>query len=123
MAVQRLPSRQLQMCCQDWLNVSLGVWLIVAPIVGVGHIDDVAAWNSYLTGAFVVVLSAAAIVRVRSWEEYTNLLVGLWLVAAPFSLHFADQGDAMWNQMIVGAVISIASGWVLLRLKGVYGRV
>ena len=79
--------------------------------------DDVAAWDSYLMGALVVVLATAAIVDVRRWEEWTNLFVGLWLVVAPLSLHFVDQQGAMWNQMIVGALVSIASGWVLVRLS------
>lgn len=120
MAVQPLSPKQLQMRWQDWLNVSLGVWLIIAPILGIGQMNDTAAWNAYLTGTVVVVVAAAGIVRVRLWEEWTNLLVGLWLVIAPFSLHFTDQQGAMWNQIIVGVLVSIASGSALLNLRSAY---
>ncbi|MGA8259004.1 MAG: SPW repeat protein [Arenicellales bacterium] len=118
MAVQQLTSRQMRMRWQDWLNACFGVWLIIAPMVGVGQLDDPAAWNSYLIGALVVVLAGAAIGRVRPWEEWTNLVAGFWLLISPFSLHFTDQAGVMWNQIIVGAFIIIASGWVLFDVKG-----
>ena len=119
MAVERLTSTQTQMRMrwQDWVNVSLGAWLIIAPLVGVGQVNDAAAWNSYLMGTLVAVVAAAAIVRVRLWEEWTNLFAGVWLILAPFSLHFVDQPDALWNQIIVGALIVTTSGWVLRSLK------
>lgn len=117
MAVQRLDSRQMQMRWQDWLNASFGVWLIIAPLVGIGQLNDLAAWNSYLMGALVVLVTAAAIVRVRAWEEWTNLFAGLWLLVSPFWLHFTDQAGVMWNQMTVGALIAIGSGWVLVDLR------
>ena len=119
MAVERLTSTQTQMRMrwQDWVNVSLGAWLIIAPLVGVGQVNDAAAWNSYLMGTLVAVVAAAAIVRVRLWEEWTNLFAGVWLILAPFSLHFVDQPDALWNQIIVGALIVTTSGCVLRSLK------
>ena len=102
---------------QDWLNVTLGAWLLIAPILGVSQVDDVAAWSSYLAGALVMVLAVAAIVRVRAWKEWTTLLVGLWLIAAPFSLHFTDELQAVSNHMIVGTLVSVASAWAIRRLK------
>lgn len=122
MAVQQLISRPMRMRCQDWLNASFGLWLIIAPIVGVGQLDDAAAWNSYLMGTLVLLVAAAAIVRVRPWEEWTNLVAGLWLLASPWSLHFADQAGVMWNQVLVGALISIASGWALFDVNKANGN-
>lgn len=117
MAVQSLDQRPLQMCWQDWVNVSLGVWLILAPIFGIGRVNDVAAWNSYLMGSVVLVIAGAALVRVYPWEEWTNLLVGLWLIVAPFTLHFVGERGATWNQIIAGAAISIAATSVLFSQK------
>jgi len=90
---------------QDWTNVLLGLWLILAPLVGVGVISDVAAINSYLTGAAVAIFASAALTRPQLWEEYTNLVLGLWLIAAPFVLGFTNLAGPMWNQIIVGLLI------------------
>jgi SPW repeat len=122
MAVQSLNSRQVKMRWQDWLNVALGAWLIVAPLVGIGQVNDTAAWNSYLLGTLVVAVASTALTRVRPWEEWTNLLAGLWLIMSPFALHFVDQPAVMWNQMIVGALVTLASGWVLGTLKDAYAN-
>ncbi len=120
MEVQSLDRKPLQMSWQDWLNVSLGVWLILAPIFGIGQLQDAAAWNSYLMGTVVVVAGGAALVRARPWEEWTNLLVGLWLIVAPFSLHFLAQRDATWNQIVAGVAISITAGSALFSLRNAY---
>jgi uncharacterized membrane protein HdeD (DUF308 family) len=96
---------------QDWFNLVLGAWLIVAPFIGLGVNHDVAAWNSYASGAVVAVFAIAAIARPHLWEEWLNLIVGLWLIIAPFALHFTVQSAPMWNQIIVGLLIGIDALW------------
>ncbi len=122
MAVQQLESRQVRVRWQDWLNITLGMWLIAAPLMGVGHMNDAAAWNSYLLGTLVAVAAGAAIASVRPWQEWTNLTAGIWLIMSPFLLSFVDQPVPTWNQVIVGCLITIASGWVLRTLKGTYAN-
>jgi hypothetical protein len=38
-----------------------------------------------------------------------NVLIGLWLIAAPFVLDYAAIDDARWNDIIVGASIAALS--------------
>ena len=90
---------------QDWTNVLLGVWLVLAPFSGIGVAGDVAAINSYLTGAAVAIFAIAALARPQMWEEYTNLVLGLWLIVAPFALGFTDLAGPMWNQITVGLLV------------------
>ena len=103
---------------QDWFNLVLGVWLVVAPFVGVGAVNDVAAWNSYAAGAAVAIFALAAIARPQVWEEWVNLVIGLWLILAPFALGFADQPVAMWNQIIVGILIGLDALWAAAQYTG-----
>jgi len=99
---------------QDWTNVLLGVWLVVAPLIGIGVINDVAAINSYVVGAAVAVFAYAAISHEDLWKEYTNLVLGLWLIAAPFFLNFTNLVGPTYNQIIAGVLIaSIAVAAVL----------
>jgi hypothetical protein len=96
---------------QDWFNLVLGVWLILAPFVGIG----VAAWNSYVMGAGVAVFAFIAILRPQSWEEWVNLVLGVWLIAAPSVLGFTDQTAPMWNQIIVGVLVGADAVWAALQ--------
>lgn len=100
---------------QDWFNLILGVWLVIAPFVGVGMTSDAAAWNSYVAGVAVAILAGAAIARPQAWEEWVNLLIGLWLVLAPFVLGFTDQPGPMWNQIVIGLLIGADALWAAVQ--------
>lgn len=99
----------------DWVNLVLGGWLIAAPFVGIGAIGDVAAWNSYVAGTVVAIFAIAAIARPQMWEEWLNLIVGAWLILAPFALGFTTQQVPMWNQIIVGLLIGVDALWAALQ--------
>jgi len=100
---------------QDWINVLLGAWLVLTPFFGIGGIGDVAAINSYLTGAAVAIFAIAALSRPQMWEEYINMVLGLWLILAPFALGFTNLAGPMWNQIIVGLLIGGAALGVTLQ--------
>lgn len=101
---------------QDWGNALLGGWLILAPFVGIGVVNDVAAWSSYVTGTVVAIIAIAAIIHPKMWEEWVNLVVGFWLIIAPFLLGFTVQQGPTWNHFIVGLLISIDALWVMMQL-------
>jgi hypothetical protein len=42
----------------------------------------------WITSAIIVVLSLAAIIAYRDWEEWINVLMGVWLIASPWLLEF-----------------------------------
>ncbi len=100
---------------QDWLNLLLGAWLFLAPLTGVGAVSDVAAWNSYVFGLGVAIFAIAALYRPQMWEEWVNLVIGIWLISAPFALGFTDQTAVMWNQIIVGLLVGGDAAWVMLQ--------
>ncbi len=101
----------------DVANVVLGIWLIVAPLVGVGASTGLAAGNSYVAGVVVAILAVAASRRPYLWEEWLNLLVGVWLILAPFALRFTAQTGPTWNQIIVGLLIVVDAGWAATRMQ------
>ncbi len=102
---------------QDWTVVLLGLWLVLAPFFGIGAIGGVAAINSYLIGTAVALVAFMAIAKPELWKEYTNLTLGLWLIAAPFILSFTDLAGPMWNQIIVGLLIGAATFDVTLKMS------
>ncbi len=38
--------------------------------------------------------------------SWINFILGLWLIVAPFVLHFRDNPMALWNSVILGIVIA-----------------
>ncbi len=42
----------------------------------------------WVTSAIIVVLSLAAMIAYRDWEEWLNVLMGVWLIASPWLLGF-----------------------------------
>ena len=49
--------------------------------------------------------------RVTQYLPGISFILGLWLIVAPYALGFADQTQAFWNSLIVGA-ISVVTGIV-----------
>lgn len=102
---------------QDWFNLVLGVWLILAPFVGLGMTGDVAAWNSYVLGVGVAIFAIAALANPQTWEEWVNLVLGVWLIIAPFVLGFTDQPGQMWNQIVVGVLVGADAVWAAIQFS------
>jgi len=66
-----------------------------------------AQWQTASTvGIFIAVLSVAALAAFAIWEEWLNLVVGLWLIASPWLLGFQDS-NAMAVDVSIGAVVAI----------------
>lgn len=104
-----------------------GVWL-VSPFVldyapaaeGMG-----AYWNDLAVGAVIALL---ALVRTTapdrlSWLSLVNAVLGAWLVAAPFALHYETRSyayEAIGNDVIVGVfvlVMAVASAMTTYRRR------
>lgn len=58
----------------------------------------------WVTSAIIVVLSLAAIIAYRDWEEWINVLMGVWLIASPWLLGFPHT-RAMHLSIGFGVVI------------------
>ena len=62
--------------------------------------------NAMGSGIVIVVLSVAALFAFAVWEEWLNLIVGLWTLASPWILGF--QGTtAMTVHVLIGAAVAV----------------
>ncbi|MFC4307778.1 SPW repeat protein [Steroidobacter flavus] len=48
--------------------------------------------------------------RQKRWQDWGNLILGLWLVISPWALGFADHQVAAPTAWIIGAVIAVFAG-------------
>ncbi|OGA23062.1 MAG: hypothetical protein A3I01_17555 [Betaproteobacteria bacterium RIFCSPLOWO2_02_FULL_65_24] len=98
---------------QDWVELLLGVWLVVSPWV-VGYTDiEAARLNAVILGIAIVVYSVIELGVPKAWEEWVSAAMGLWLVVSPFVLNFSQQAAATWNAIVIGALILVFALWAL----------
>ena len=108
---------------QDWVNLIFGLWLFFSPwllqyALERPYMDQTtASWNSVVCGGAVVFFAARALFapKRKNWEEWTNLIAGLWLIVSPWALEFSAQTVATANMVIIGLVIAFLSGTALGR--------
>jgi SPW repeat len=99
---------------QDWCNLALGVWLIVAPFMLGTSADSTSTWNAIAVGIVIGVLAMYALVVPQSATvEYVIAIVSAWLIVAPFAFGFTGLTAAAWNAWIVGVCALILSLWAV----------
>ena len=87
------------------LNVVLGIILIVSPWAVGFAAAELPSWNAVISGAVIAIVAFAAFVRLRAWEEWISLVVGLWVLASPWLLGFAGLSSAFWTHLTVGLMV------------------
>src|SRR3984957_16957642 len=89
----------------DVANLILGAVLFFSPWMfgfDAGKVSE----NANIAGLAIAVLAVAALAAFAVWEEWLNLIVGLWVLVSPWVLGF--QGTtAMTVHVIVGAAVAL----------------
>lgn len=114
---------------QDWINVVLAIWLFISPwtLAFAQPMDtltpgatalpaagpEYAAWNAWILGVVVFLIALSAALRPEywqgAWQEWVNVILGIWIFIAPWVLGFSDVTWAAWNHWIVGFLIFAVS--------------
>jgi len=106
---------------QDPLNLILGLWMLVSPWVLNHQAETNPTWNAAILGILIAAVALFTLFRVMAWEEWANVVFGVWLVISPWILGFSGLGAAMWNAVIVGAVVAVLALWALGTDKDIGG--
>jgi chaperone required for assembly of F1-ATPase len=105
---------------QDWVNVILGVWMVVSPwILGFAADQNVAAQTAWVLGVAIIVFAGIAVYIHKAWEEAINIILGICLIASPWVLGFVDQMTATTNAVIVGFLVTAFGLWSMFMDTGV----
>jgi SPW repeat-containing protein len=88
----------------DVANLILGVALFFSPWIfefAAGPQTD----NAWVSGIAIGILSIAALAAFAVWEEWLNLVAGLWVIVSPWVLKF--QGTtAMTVHVVIGILVA-----------------
>jgi hypothetical protein len=88
----------------DLYKLLLAMFLLISPWL-FAIANGTAAVDLRASGAAIAILSLAAMVAFANWEEWVNLLLGLWLIVSPWVLGFAHT-SAMHFSIGVGAAVT-----------------
>ncbi|MBB3609914.1 SPW repeat protein [Rhizobium sp. BK602] len=107
MAITLMKGRRTQ----DWANLLLAACLFISPWIFGFTAEMMPSWNAWIVAALLSVLATAALSVFAEWEEWANLVLGLWLIASPWLLSFAANTSAMWTNIIIGGLVAAACLW------------
>lgn len=48
------------------------------------------------------------------WEEWTNIVLGIWLIASTWELQYAHMSLVAWNSYAVGAAVTLIGATALI---------
>lgn len=95
----------------DVVNIIAGVALVLSPWFLGYSVEASAAWHAWIAGAAVALIAAGALFAFHAYQEWANLVVGLWTIAAPWVIGFSAVAAALWAHVIVGVIVAaLAAG-------------
>jgi hypothetical protein len=98
---------------QDWVNLVLGALLAISPWA-LGYAENQAAmWGALVVGVAIALISVIDLGKPAAWEEWVNLVLGLWLIISPFALGFSTVAAAAWSAIVAGVLVAIFAAWAL----------
>ena len=92
---------------EDWFGIGLGVLIGLSPWLASQQDNQVVMWNAVLVGALVLSLAALEFVGLQRWEEGGEFVLGLWLIASPFTFGYADAGALRYWHFVLGGVVAL----------------
>lgn len=105
----------------SWVIAVAGLWEILAPFI-IGYSSVTAAMVDAIIlgilllglGLWAALVNSEGTIKGLSW---TNGVLGLWVLLAPFILSYSKTTGAMVNDIIIGILVVILGVWAALAAK------
>lgn len=94
------------------ISFLMGLWLIAAPFL-LSYPAVSAYWNDILIGFLIGGIGLVRMIlpeKNTNWMSWVSTSLGVWLVAAPFLLHYQTI-FAIGNDVILGTIVATMSLW------------
>jgi hypothetical protein len=100
---------------QNSISLVLALWTFLCPWIFslnlASTVKTVAVWNSWIIGTVVFASTVLALQKLRPWQEWLNLALGLWLALSPWILSYSTEAQFALNNALVGIAIAALSGF------------
>src|SRR5947207_671076 len=88
----------------DVANLILGAVLFFSPWI-FAFAAGPQSQNAFASGIVIAALSIAALSAYAVWEEWVNLIIGLWALVSPWLLGF--QATTAMTVHVIGIVVAV----------------
>src|SRR5882757_11094633 len=95
---------------QDVASLLLGVWLVLSPFAL--DFAGAAVWITIMLGLCVILFAIEGFVIPSYLEEWGEILLGLALLAAPWTIGY-EPTLATVNSMVSGILVILLGAWEL----------
>jgi hypothetical protein len=103
---------------QDWLLTLGGAYVFGTPWLFDFTATNDAAWTAWVLGGVIAVLGLAALTVPRfEITEWTQVLAGALLFAAPWVFGYDNVRDPAWNAWIAGPVAVVLAAWAIYDIR------
>ncbi len=98
---------------QDPVNAALGAALILSPWAARYSGDAMATTNAVVVGLALIATALGAMLAPQAWEEWTEAVLGLWMVLSPWVLAYSAHRMAMLVAVVGGIAVMFFALWTL----------
>jgi uncharacterized membrane protein len=93
------------------IDVLAAIWLFISPFVIMS--GSTMAWNNCVFGVIIFILAACRAFGAyrESWISWVNLLLGIWVLIAPFALLYQRTPGITTSNVITGIVLIVFAAW------------
>jgi uncharacterized membrane protein HdeD (DUF308 family) len=101
----------------DGTNLIIGILLFIVPWVA-GPPTNAVFWNAWIVGGLIAFNAGFALSALAAWEEWTNLVLGVWAAISPWLLGFQANVGATWTYVVLGCAVAVLAAvqlWVVDR--------
>lgn len=106
---------------QNWINLILGAGLFIMPwsldhklLVTNAKLIN---YNFWATGLILFFSASLAIKDLKLWEEWVNIILGIWIMLSPWVLGYVTESGLMLNSIILGLAISVLAGMTFINVR------
>lgn len=92
----------------DIYNLLVAVFLFISPWL-FAYAKSSVRMDFWASSASIAIVSAAAIAAFSDWEEWLNVFIGIWLMAAPWILGYLHT-TAMHMSIGAGIIVVYLAG-------------
>ena len=98
----------------SWINMALGMWVLVSPwLLGFTESGGATA-NALVTGLAITMVATLAVATSYPTASWGNLLLAAWLFASPWVLGYTDYRSASRNAWFIAVMVALFASITLV---------
>ena len=101
-------NKQTGMRAATVISLLAGIWLFVSPwVYSVSGSPN--AWNNWIVGAVIVILSAIRLSSDAAGVSWINCLLGIWTFLSPWIYGYSAEQGRFINSLCLGVIVFVTA--------------